>query len=303
MTDFSTQILRDYQVRKSRKQKTEFIRLLRTKIPELQVEESGMFHARNLLVGDLTRAKVIFSAHYDTCARMVVPNFVTPKRPLISILYSVLLVIPMVLFAVLCNALLYLLTDDFWIHYFFSIAMWVGMLLLLLIGPHNPHTVNDNTSGVITLYEIYAAMTPEQRKDVLFVFFDLEEAGLLGSAQFRKRHKAELKDKLLVNFDCVSDGDYILTAVSKDAKISYGQAIQSAFQDTEEKTILRETAGKVYYPSDQMGFPKHIAVASLKKSKIWGYYMDRIHTTKDTIFDERNISLLRDSAIRLTQLL
>ena len=299
MTDFSASILQHYQVRKSKKQKTEFIELLRRQMPELQIEEGGCFKARNLLVGDLSQAKVILSAHYDTCARMPLPNFITPKNPLLSILYGFVLVIPMLLIAILFSTVLHFLTDSFWLNYISNLALWIGMLLLLLIGPHNPHTVNDNTSGVITLCEIYAALTPEERKKVLFVFFDLEEAGLLGSSYFRKRHKKELTDKLLINFDCVSDGDYLLTAVSKNARATYGQQIEDTFQSTEEKTFLLERAEKTYYPSDQMGFPQHIAVAALKKNKLIGYYMDKIHTAKDTVFDERNVSLLRDSTIRL----
>ena len=35
-----------------------------------------------------------------------------------------------------------------------------------------------------------------------------------------------------------------------------------------------------------------VAVAALKKSKVVGLYMDRIHTPKDTILDEKNVEIL-----------
>lgn len=43
-----------------------------------------------------------------------------------------------------------------------------------------------------------------------FVLFDHEEIGMVGSYSFAKKHKEILKDKLIVNLDCVSDGDHIL---------------------------------------------------------------------------------------------
>jgi 2-keto-myo-inositol isomerase len=61
---------------------------------------------------------------------------------------------------------------------------------------------------------------------------------------------------------------------------------------------MLENLKKVYYPSDQAGFPVAIAVAALKHKKGIGYYMDRIHTSKDTQFDTLNITLLCDSILR-----
>ena len=55
---------------------------------------------------------------------------------------------------------------------------------------------------------------------------------------------------------------------------------------------MLEQLKKIYYPSDQAGFPMAIAVAALKYKKPFGYYMDRIHTVKDTVMDEGNIEYL-----------
>ena len=56
----------------------------------------------------------------------------------------------------------------------------------------------------------------------------------------------------------------------------------------------------VFYPSDQANFPMGVGVAVLKKSAKTGVlYMDRIHTAKDTAYDERNISYLASGAITL----
>ena len=39
-------------------------------------------------------------------------------------------------------------------------------------------------------------------------------------------------------------------------------------------------------------------MCALKHKPVIGWYMDRIHTAKDTVLDETNIALLRDGALR-----
>ena len=301
MTELSRIVLESYQVRKTKKQKQAFAAFLQNYIPQLQVQESGLFKCRNLVIGDPAAARVILGAHYDTCPQLPFPNFITPKKPLLSVLYSVLMVLPYLIVILLSKQLLNLLHLDFWTEYWISLAAYIFLLFLILDGPANPNTANDNTSGVITLLEIYQALSPEQRENVCFVLFDNEEKGLLGSAQFRKKYKKEIKNALMINFDCVSDGDHFLLAVSKPAKEKYGEALESSFPCTDTKQVLQENLKKVYYPSDQAGFPMAVAVASLKYKKPFGYYMDRIHTKRDTVFEEANIDYLKEHTIQLIE--
>ena len=77
-------------------------------------------------------------------------------------------------------------------------------------------------------------MTPEERANTAFVFFDLEEAGMIGSSRFAKVHKKVMKQKLLVNFDCVSDGDHFLIVHSKKAHALCGPALETAFAPAAE---------------------------------------------------------------------
>lgn len=301
MTELSRIVLESYQVRKTKKQKQAFAAFLQNYISQLQVQESGLFKCRNLVIGDPAAARVILGAHYDTCPQLPFPNFITPKKPLLSVLYSVLMVLPYLIVILLSKQLLNLLHLDFWTEYWISLAAYIFLLFLILDGPANPNTANDNTSGVITLLEIYQALSPEQRENVCFVLFDNEEKGLLGSAQFRKKYKKEIKNALMINFDCVSDGDHFLLAVSKPAKEKYGDALKSSFPCTDTKQILQENLKKVYYPSDQAGFPMAVAVASLKYKKPFGYYMDRIHTKRDTVFEEENIDYLKEHTIQLIE--
>lgn len=298
MTELSRKILDAYQVRKTKKQKSAFIALLQMHIPQLQVQTAGFPKSRNLVVGNPEQAEVLLCAHYDTCTRLPFPNFITPKRPVISICYSLLIVVPILLLMVLTSRVLSLWIHDSMLLYWVNMGIYLLFLVLLLSGPANRHTANDNTSGVITLLEIYNSLTEAEREKVCFVFFDNEEQGLIGSAQFRKKYKKIMKNKLLINYDCVSDGDIFLFGISKPANQKYRVSITNTFQSEDNKTVMLEQLKKIYYPSDQAGFPMAIAVAALKYKKPFGYYMDRIHTNRDTVFDEENIRFLTKQTTR-----
>lgn len=301
MTPLSETILANWQVRKTRKQKTAFIEFMQSQIPGLQVEQGGFGNNRNLVLGDVKTAKVLLTAHYDTCARLPFPNFITPKNFLVYLGYSLLLCIPFGLIAGLLNALLHLITDSFMITYWGTFLPTMTLMFYLFMGGMpNPHTANDNTSGVITLCELMASMTEEEMKQVAFVFFDNEENGLLGSAFFRKLHKKDgLQNKLLINYDCVSDGDHMLFVLNKPATKAYGNAFAAAFPNTAEKTVYIEKSSNTMYPSDQANFPMGVGVAALKKKKGIGLYMNRIHTIKDTVFQRENIVFFTEGTLRL----
>ena len=303
MTPLSQKILDQYQIRKTNKQKKAFIELLQNQYPDLQVQESKFLKCRNLVLGDPESAEVILTAHYDTCAQLPVPNFITPKAPLLTILYGILLALPLMPLVILVEVALILALDNSLIAGWIAITLYLGLLALVVLGPANKHTANDNTSGVITLCELIDRLTDEQKRKVAFVFFDHEETGLIGSSLFRKKYKEHIKDKLLINFDCVSDGDYFLLAATKKARQTYGEQFAKAFVSTESKTVMLDSLEKVYYPSDHAGYPVALAAAALKKNKVFGYYMDRIHTSKDTIFDETNIDTLCSCVQRFLELI
>ncbi len=289
MTELSRKIFSDYQVRKKREQKTRFIEFMQKNIPGITVEEGGTPKSRNLVLGDVANAQVIFTAHYDTCAAMPFPNLIMPKNYLLSIL-------PMLagFFAVVIAlyALMFFITDDFFISYY--VAVMVSLFLLIavtMLGRPNKNNANDNTSGVITLVELMDRLSEEEKEKVAFVFFDYEELGMIGSSFFKSKYKAVIKDKLIINFDCVSDGDNIMLVQSKTARNKYEDILKEVFQPTQNKNIFLERSSRTIYPSDQAVFKNSIAVAALKKSKL-GLYMNRIHTKKDVIFDESNIEYI-----------
>ena len=299
ISEFSRNILSSFQVRKKRREKDAFIELLRTKFPELKIEESRFpVHTKNIVIGDLESAKVVMTAHYDTCARMLVPNFLAPKNKALTMLYQIGLgmflglLIGGVMGFLLEMTLYRFMGRNFITRIIGFLAIMYIFLWIIMLGPANKHTANDNTSGVITLVTLLEGMSEEERRKCCFVFFDLEEAGLWGSRAYNRMHRDVMKEKLLVNFDCVSDGEYCMLAGKEKALENYGGLFRESFTEDDGITPLVYSLKKVMYPSDQNNFPMGTAVAFFRKHRRIGYYMNRIHTKKDVIFEERNIEYL-----------
>ena len=312
MTESTKEIFKRYQIRKTKKQKSEFIEYVKQLAErdgyDLKIEK-GSFGARNIVVGDPDTAKVLYTAHYDTCARLPFPNFITPKSFFIYLIYQLLIFgacfAMAFLIGLLTGVILALLpiseATAGTLMSFVPMAVYLILIYVLLGGPANKHTANDNTSGVTTLLDIMRELPNESKCKVAFVFFDLEEAGLFGSSSFASKHKDVKKNALVVNFDCVSDGETILFALKKTTR-KYADVLAKAFVPTEDVTV--DIAPKAFYPSDNASFSGGIGVAALKRSKHFGIlYMDRIHTDKDVIYREENIRFLTNGAIKLAEIL
>ena len=308
MTETTREIFEKYQVRKTKKQKAAFAQYVEKLATEWGYSfktEKGSFGAKNLVVGDPCTAKVVYTAHYDTAPVLPFPNFITPKSIPIYLLYNLAIVLGFFAAAFMLGlvvgvvAALLELGDGFAV--LAGEIIYFALLILMIAGPANKHTANDNTSGVTLLIDIMRDLPVQRRSDTAFVFFDLEEAGLIGSASFAKAHKAEMKNRLLVNFDCVSDGDNILMVLCKGAR-PYGETLGKAF--AEEDGFKVEIAEKgVIYPSDQARFACGVGVAALRSTKGGLLYMNRIHTARDIIYQEENIEFLKNGAIKLAELL
>lgn len=312
MTETTKVILEKYQVRKTKKQKTAFIEYIEQIAArygyDFRVEKES-FGVRNIVIGDADSAKVIYTAHYDTCARLPFPNFITPKNFLVYLLYQFLIVGIFLVSAFLIGLVAGLILSvipiadgifDF-ILSLLPVVIYLTLLYLLLAGPANKNTANDNTSGVTTVLDIMQSLPQDQKHKVAFVLFDLEEPGLIGSSAFASKHKHIKKNSLVINFDCVSDGETILFALKKTTK-KYAPLLEKAFVSTPEMAV--DITKNAFYPSDNAAFQGGIGVSALKKSKFFGVlYMDRIHTKKDVIYREENIRFLMNGAIKLAQML
>lgn len=262
-------LLGSYEVRRTQRQKTAFLSWARAYAEGLglsaALEESGRARrTRNLVVGDVDRARTIITAHYDTCAWMPLGAGMTPG----------------------CWPLL-VLTE------LIQLVFLLPMLVIMFFGVSNPHTANDNTSGVLLALLLMARLG--DRADVAFVLFDNEETGLWGSQAFIKAHPQAAR-RFLLNLDCVGDGDTLLFTGAKPG-LRMPQAVRLAknMEDIAPRHGMKAATGAFpqwVYPSDQMLFPRGTAFAALKGRKI--LYLNRIHTPRDTQLSPRNILCLAE---------
>ncbi len=312
-------VLQHYQVRKSKKQKTAFLTDATAYAASLRYPvktERGSFGSRNLVIGDPEKAEFLITAHYDTCAWLPLPNFITPFHVVLYMLYQFGIYL---VCAIAATAVVMLISSVRWLatepagtllsllggiasewYYWGFVGLWL-FAMFSMFGPANRRTANDNTSGVVTVLEIMATLPENLRQKVCFVLFDLEEAGLLGSSAYRKAHKAATNRQTVINLDCVGEGDEIFLIPGK--QVRKDEALMdklSALDGTwGRKSLKLHEKGFVFYPSDQASFPKGVAVAAFCRNRWVGSYLSRIHTHRDTVLDYTNVNILRAALISL----
>ena len=182
MTNISREVLQRWEIRKSKKQKEAFRTWLCQQLTEVgyapQVEKhKGLYTSHNVVTGDPDKAKVLLTAHYDTCAVLPFPNFITPRNLFWYLVYQLLIVAVFfaVVFAVTFGITFLAVTVTENVDLGAVIGMVCGYAVLIfglwwmMDGKANRHTANDNTSGVVTLLETALHLPQELRGEVCFV--------------------------------------------------------------------------------------------------------------------------------------
>lgn len=298
-------ILENFEIRKSNREKTAFIEYIKTRLftsgydteKDITIEQhgGGILRSRNIVIGDPSTADLILTAHYDTCAVLPFPNLMSPVNAGLFILSQIL--ITFFIFAIAFGAAIVtgLITRDASLSVTVMLVFLYAFLFHMMFGYRNKHTANDNTSGVITITRILERLPLEHRKKVCAVYFDNEEKGLLGSSSFYKKHKKDVQNTLVLNFDCVGDGTNITFLAGKQTKQTTAyQTILRVMEETahgHDVTFLDENMRFMMFPSDQMHFKHGVGICALHKSP-FGMYVARIHTPFDTKCREENIFYL-----------
>lgn len=297
-------VLAQFPVRKSKKQKQAFRDAVQAYAEGAGYDvtvEKGSLGSRNVVIGNPDTAKYLITAHYDTCAHLPFPNLITPCNIVTFLLYQFAVVGLFLIVAVVAGVAAGLLIDSVEMASFAALAVYWLAFILMLVGPANQHNANDNTSGVVTVLEIAGALPENLRDQVCFVLFDLEEAGLIGSASYRKAHKAATENQIVLNLDCVGDGDEILMFPNKKVKkdASLMKKLELACVQRDSKSVSLYKKGFSVYPSDQKNFPLGLGIAAFRRAKGVGLYCGRIHTNRDTILEAENVTILRDALTAL----
>lgn len=301
MKDYLSEIDGRFPVRNSAAQKVAFRAYALAEAGAVPAREEENEGHTNLIFGDPAAARVIFTAHYDTPRRGLLPNLMLVTNPIFAWTYRLGTLIPLLLAPALAAAWgVWKLLDLDWAlmsHRLLLLgvytAVYFGMFYLFFMGPANKRNRNDNTSGtaaVLGLVQLVGA-----RPGVAYILFDDEEKGKKGSKAFAKAHPEIKENALVVNLDCVGNGDtYILCGSAAAQEDPLYEALQRAMGDSGLSHRFFP-AGKASMNSDHKSFDKGVGVCACRHKPFIGYYNDRIHTARDTVADPKTVARLADA--------
>ena len=128
LSSISKGVFEKHMVRKSQTQKDDFAKYLQENLPDLENFNIEEYEGnKNIVIGDINNSKYVFTAHYDTPPTMwVIPNFLTPKNPLVFILFQ--LVITAVILGI--GGVFGFLGTLIGLH--FVVGLYVGLILCLI---------------------------------------------------------------------------------------------------------------------------------------------------------------------------
>jgi hypothetical protein len=116
----------------------------------------------------------------------------------------------------------------------------------------------SGTAGIIELARVMAAST-KLRRNVLFIAFSAEEAGLLGSAHYAEHPTIPLdKIKAMMNFDMIGRlSQEKLTIWGIPTAVEFEQVVKQAAEPLELKYDAPMTTSGIFMRSDHYNFYKH----------------------------------------------
>ncbi|MDM7922939.1 MAG: M28 family peptidase, partial [Pyrinomonadaceae bacterium] len=155
----------------------------------------------------------------------------------------------------------------------------------VVIGAHYDKTADgcgvlDNWTGIVVLANIYRTMRPhDTQKTFVFVAFDEEEKGLLGSNAFAGEiPKSERKNYCaMINFD-----SFGMAAPQALGNVSSSSLIKVAESASAQLKIPFASAGISYASSDSASF-KNRDIPAITLHGMNDKWMDYLHTSKDKI--------------------
>ena len=300
MKDYLNEIDRDYPIRRNDKEKQHFYEYVQAEFGESRVSKQTLDKNNNIVIDDLSTADVIFTAHYDTPAASIVPNMMMPKNKILGTLINMIFPILMALASLGIAYLIGFLANlDQGAVIAIYLVLYFGLYFLLTRTFSNKHNKNDNTSGVATVLSLAQQIKNDK---VAFVLFDNEEKGLLGSKALNKKYKKEFTDKLVINLDCVGNGDQIVFIPKEKAEAREEYSlIKESVDENAGFTIRYIPFKKALGNSDHKSFPCSIGVMAGNKGKIAKVVTGRIHTPRDTVASEKNIYFLTDVMVKMIE--
>jgi len=153
----------------------------------VKVEQSGLPCHENIIVGNPEKAPMLFTAHYDTASRSLLPNILLPRNPVLNLLYQMLIVVILLVLAAGVLLLAGALTGSPEAARLLWITAYLGILLWITFGGiANKNNVNDNTSGLAALMTMMAQLPEEEHSKAAFILFETRKKAWAGRNPMRR---------------------------------------------------------------------------------------------------------------------
>ncbi len=300
------QITQLFPIRRSAGQKKAFRQWVMGEIAargwQARVEENDKGRQQNIVVGDPEHAQVIFTAHYDTPANVLLPDLQIPRNFPVYLLYQTAIIGGMLLLSLLAGTALGLAAQsgDVMILSFFG--AFLALMLVQIYGPANKHNVNDNTSGVAAILETMARIPEENRSKTAFILFDNMEKGRKGSKAYARDHLQVQHTSFVVNLDSVGVGDtFIVSAPSLARNMPQYAQLENALLAHPERNVRFYSSVTTRGNSDFRSFKCGVGVTAYRQVGGVGYYLGDLHTARDNQADQGNIICLAQALSELTE--
>lgn len=265
MNELSKKIMSELKPRSFKKQKEEFIEHLTNKY-ECTFQQNKSGSIRNVVIGDINTAKVIYTTNYDT------PKFTQTNSSPFSenkLLFglNVSTKVFIILFILFIPFYIYTMRGNY------SMYTWmIGFVPLLIISDHQAKYIT-NTSGVVALIELIDRMSEEEKKNCAFVFFDCKEYYRTGSKAFYKEYKEQLENKFVINLDGVGYGENILLTYKKENQEEI-EKLNHYFDNSDDFNLIKKEKFRRYY-SDHLSFKKSVCVSTASHMKFFGNFINK----------------------------
>jgi hypothetical protein len=295
-----------HMVRRRKKQKENFREYLKTEMKnsEYTLITNGCKKNKNMITNNKD-FKVVVMAHYDT------PN-ITLIMKLGSIIEKInifakfgfnnryirigMLAISMFIIMGFPVIILKPIKETYSSIYLGILCILFAIGLIQVKTTPNKNNYNDNTSGVLTLLAVADKLKNSKYKnDVLFIFTDNEERGLKGSEEIAKSKEFDFKNKIIINLDCVGNGDTMITSYinAEDLVNPFISALIYKMQKEFNNINIGSHIYKELEDSDYLKFKqgKSISLALMKKTR-FNYIFPNVHTNKDKVINLSFIELI-----------
>lgn len=286
-------LLKNEQNRFWMKRTTKFREILTKILKEklnfnVEIHNFPILWGKNIITSITDDTKVLLMAHYDTPGSFIACYFLLPIWKIIGMSNNflvILLVIPVVL--------LYALIVSFLLIKCFPTLDLKCICIItpfLIIAPAfiipNLRNFNDNTSGILTILSIAEKL--KNKDKVALIFTDQEEFFRSGSKNLKSNlikclGQTKMEDLIIMNFDPVGTGEYLLIHGNKKGEDFYNK-IKEHMQKDDFKNII--VTPYSYGTSDHISFPNNQSVCfSFLNKALYTkhFYPPRVHTFFDNV--------------------